>query len=339
MTNTTKVWLAALLGLASFTVQAQDAQYSQFYASPLYWNPANAGTAFKQRAVLNWRNQYPALNSNFVTTSLSYDTYKPKWNAGLGVQLTNDRLANGLMQNNLIMLSYSLRTRVAENTFAHFGIGAGASIRSINFSRMTFGDSFTPGGTGQTAESAVSGGNVFNPELSLGVLIYQKNWFFGLAGHHLAFQSVNFAKGGINEVQAPRFNFNTGYKIYFDERHWASSKQASNITITPNLQYRIQGPFHQLDLGATFNYKFLLVGGYLRGIPLLSNTSAFTQDVFSTMVGVTYNDLQVGYSYDTNMNSLSQGLNASHEISLIYCWRLFVPRPKKEYAPLPCPKI
>ena len=341
--TSSSLWLALFLGLVTFSAQAQDAQYSQFYASPLYWNPAMAGTAFKQRVVFNFRNQYPVLNGNFLTTSVSYDTYKPNWNGGIGVQVTNDRLANGNMQNNMLMLNYSYRAKLADKMYAHLGIGLGAAIRSINFNRLTFADSFTPGGTGQTAEVPVNGGNVISPELSLGLLVYKKNWFVGISGQHLAFQNVDFVKGGTGakgETQSPRIIINTGYKYYFDERHWAASKQATNISLTPNVQLRWQGPSAQVDFGATFNYKWLLVGEYLRGFPLNSGSAQYTQDVMSTMVGFTNNEnFQVGYSYDVNLNSLSAVGNANHEISLIYTWRLFVPRPKKTYEPLPCPQL
>jgi hypothetical protein len=102
---------------------------------------------------------------------------------------------------------------------------------------------------------------------------------------------------------------------------------------------RFQGPFRQIDAGATFNYKWLLVGEYVRGIPGLSTSNTLTQDVLSTMVGYTDNDLTIGYSYDINFNALSQVGNANHEISIVYTWPLFIPRPKKEYTPLPCPKF
>ena len=57
------------LGLAfvlTFTVsseaQAQDPQFTQFYANPLYLNPAFAGTARCPRLVMAYRNQWPSLS-------------------------------------------------------------------------------------------------------------------------------------------------------------------------------------------------------------------------------------------------------------------------------------
>ena len=62
----------AALGLAicllgTLSAWAQDPQFTQFYANPLYLNPAFAGTVRCPRAVLNYRNQWPALTGTFVT--------------------------------------------------------------------------------------------------------------------------------------------------------------------------------------------------------------------------------------------------------------------------------
>ena len=65
-------------------VQAQDPQYSQFYAAPLYLNPAFAGSAMAPRVNFNHRNQWPSLSANFVTSSLSADMYFDKYNSGVG---------------------------------------------------------------------------------------------------------------------------------------------------------------------------------------------------------------------------------------------------------------
>ena len=48
-------------------VFAQDPQFSQFYAAPLYLNPAFAGSSELARVGINYRNQWPAMPGNFVT--------------------------------------------------------------------------------------------------------------------------------------------------------------------------------------------------------------------------------------------------------------------------------
>ena len=42
-------------------VSGQDPEFTQFYANPLYLNPAFAGTARCSRVNLNYRNQWPGI--------------------------------------------------------------------------------------------------------------------------------------------------------------------------------------------------------------------------------------------------------------------------------------
>ena len=57
---------------------AQDPEFTQFYAAPVYTNPAMAGTGTCNgggRVALNYRNQWPSLPGTFITTSASYDQH------------------------------------------------------------------------------------------------------------------------------------------------------------------------------------------------------------------------------------------------------------------------
>ena len=65
--------LAVLMLAAGETVTAQDPQFSQFYAAPLYLNPAFAGSTGQARVGANYRNQWPAIDANFNTISAFAD--------------------------------------------------------------------------------------------------------------------------------------------------------------------------------------------------------------------------------------------------------------------------
>ena len=57
----------------SFSVKAQDIEFSQFYANRLYLNPALAGSEFAPVASISYRNQWPQNNKAFVTYTASFD--------------------------------------------------------------------------------------------------------------------------------------------------------------------------------------------------------------------------------------------------------------------------
>src|SRR6201990_792280 len=88
---TRRASLVGLLILISVTwVTAQDPQFSQFYAAPLYLNPAFAGSTNQARIGLNYRNQWPAIDANFTTFSAFADFYLEDYNSGVGVIINRD---------------------------------------------------------------------------------------------------------------------------------------------------------------------------------------------------------------------------------------------------------
>src|SRR5437016_3907470 len=54
------------------SLKAQDPHFTQFYANPLYLNPAFAGAAHCPRMNLSYRNQWPALQGQYITSCFSY---------------------------------------------------------------------------------------------------------------------------------------------------------------------------------------------------------------------------------------------------------------------------
>ena len=83
--------LSVFILLISETVTAQDPQFSQFYAAPLYLNPAFAGSTGQARVGINYRDQWPAIDANFTTFSAYGDFYIEDKNSGLGFIINHDR--------------------------------------------------------------------------------------------------------------------------------------------------------------------------------------------------------------------------------------------------------
>ena len=69
---------------------AQDPQFSQFYANPIYTNPAFAGSSTVGRIVANVRNQWPSIAGTFRTGSVSFDEHYDAINGGFGAMATYD---------------------------------------------------------------------------------------------------------------------------------------------------------------------------------------------------------------------------------------------------------
>src|SRR6187431_3402392 len=79
-----------LMLVAEGAVTAQDPQFSQFYAAPLYLNPALTGATGQARAGINYRNQWPAIDANFTTMSAYFDYFIEDKSSGVGIILNRD---------------------------------------------------------------------------------------------------------------------------------------------------------------------------------------------------------------------------------------------------------
>ena len=90
--NITKILIAlSALVFTTETASAQDPAFSQFYANPLYLNPAFAGTNICPRVNLNYRDQWPGIGRTYVTTSVSWDKHIQAIGGGLGVIVSQDK--------------------------------------------------------------------------------------------------------------------------------------------------------------------------------------------------------------------------------------------------------
>ena len=72
-------------------VKAQDPQFSQFYAAPLYLNPALTGSSQLTRVGINYRNQWPSIPASFIDYSFYADHYFINANSGVGLLVNLDQ--------------------------------------------------------------------------------------------------------------------------------------------------------------------------------------------------------------------------------------------------------
>ncbi len=122
----------------------QDPQFTQFYANPLYLNPAFAGTARCPRVVLNYRNQWPALSGTFVTTSASYDQDVRGIMGGLGLLVTNDQAGKGTLTTTTASGIYSYTQAINRKFSIKVGFQATYFQKSLDWNKLTFGDMIDP---------------------------------------------------------------------------------------------------------------------------------------------------------------------------------------------------
>ena len=326
-------------------VTAQDPQFSQFYAAPLYLNPAFAGSTNQARLGINYRNQWPAIDANFTTITAFFDTYIEEKNSGVGVMLARDREGILGLQSISLAAQYAYELSITEGLSFRPGVQVALYNRSINFNKLTFGDQFDPA-TGDvispTSVEALSGGNKFFPDLSFGGLFYTPRAWLGVAAHHIT--QPNQSLIGEKSKLPMKTSVHTGIKFHFRPGVVGSGIYArpSERSIAPALQYRHQGKFDQMDIGAYLTLEPLIVGMWYRGIPFKQVNNFSNNESIVLLVGFTKKGaediLNIGYSYDYTISKLGPGSGGAHEFSLVYSWSTRDPRkPPKDKLIIPCP--
>ena len=84
------VLYCVMLFCSVITAQAQDSQYSQYYANALYLSPAFAGSQQNSRAIFATRYQWPGLDASYISNTISADHYIEKYKSGVGVIASTD---------------------------------------------------------------------------------------------------------------------------------------------------------------------------------------------------------------------------------------------------------
>ncbi|GAB1446974.1 type IX secretion system membrane protein PorP/SprF [Flammeovirgaceae bacterium] len=326
-------------------VTAQDPQYSQFYAAPLYLNPAFAGSTNQARFGINYRNQWPAIDANFTTISAFFDTYLEDINSGVGVMLTRDREGILGLQSINLAAQYSYNLSLTDGLSFRPGVQIALYQRSVNFDKLTFGDQFDPA-TGDvinpTSAEALGGGNKFFPDLSFGGLFYTPRAWLGIGAHHIT--QPNQSLIGEKSKLPMKLSAHTGIKFHFRPGVVGSgiyARQAER-SIAPALQYRHQGEFDQMDIGTYLTLEPLILGMWYRGVPFKKVNGFSNNESIVLLLGFTKKGakdiLNIGYSYDFTISKLGPGSGGAHEFSLVYSWSTRDPRkPPKDKLIIPCP--
>ncbi|MFT4678280.1 MAG: type IX secretion system PorP/SprF family membrane protein [Flavobacteriales bacterium] len=320
--------------LATSLGQAQDAQFTQFYAAPTYLNPAFAGTSIQSRISTNYRNQWPSIPNGFVTYNAAFDHFSPRINSGFGLLATHDRAGSGALASTSISLQYAYEIRITRNTFIRPALQFGYTNRSINFSRLVFPDQLVRGAETTLEEGIGRSVNFF--DFGAGTLINSTNFWLGVSVHHLN-QPTESLYGRLLATLPMKISAHGGYK--FKIRKGYSKKKKTAVVA---FNYKSQGFYDQLDLGAYYEFDPLTIGLWYRGLPALkSNGYGYANhDSFAIIVGWNQGPYKFGYSYDFTASQLSIGATAgSHEISLSYEWANKQNRRLAKRRIIPCAKF
>ncbi len=339
--------LLMLFVLFCSELRAQDPQFSQFYAAPLYLNPAFAGTTEWTRVGLNYRNQWPQINNgNFVTYSAYVDHFIANANSGIGAIITRDEEGIGGLSTTSIGLQYAYQLPVTQGVTVRVGANIGYALREVNFGGLLFPDQINRQ-TGQidqavSAEIAAIGAdaNTNYLDLGLGGLLFSDNFWIGVSAMHVNTPSISFLEND-NIQLATRYSIHGGYKFKLGDKPYVNKlNNTREVSFQPTFQYKYQGDFDQLDVGMYINYEPLVLGAWYRGLPIKALEGQSNNESLVLMVGVLdIRGLNVGYSFDYTLSDLGIDSGGAHEVSISYRIQSKKRIPPKNVRQIPCPKI
>jgi type IX secretion system PorP/SprF family membrane protein len=322
--------------------QAQDPQFSQFYAAPLYLNPAFAGSTELSRVGLNFRSQWPSLQANFTTASVYFDHFFEDYNSGVGAIITGDREGLSGLQSISIGLQYAYQLRLTEELTFRPGVQAAFFNRDVNFGSLVFGDQLNETGiiSPVTGEPLNTGLSKSFFDLTLGGILYTDNFYFGYSAAHITTPNQSLT-GDVSPLQM-KHSVHGGYRLLlpsgFGRR--GEDEKGRERSVTPTFQYKRQGNFDQLDLGAYLTYEPLVVGLWYRGLPISQLENFPNNESVILLAGFILKDINIGYSFDYTISGLGIQSGGAHEISAVYHFSLRDPRkPPRSIMKIPCPKF
>jgi len=307
------------------STQAQDPHFSQYYANPLYLNPAFAGVQKCPTIHMNYRNQYPTLGA-YNTYSASYDQYISGIKGGLGVLLLRDEAGNGASNLTEASLIYSYHLNVTRKFTLLAGFQATFRQRSLNWGSFTFPDQIDPfyGFVKPTNELEPANTSNSHLDLSVGFLGYTEYWYLGVTANHLTQPNEAFLS---NNILPFKLTVHGGASIPLGRRRLHNSTR--NILI-PNIVYQTQGGAQQITAGLSFNRGPISGGLALRH-------GGNNPDAVIIVFGIApeKSDWTIGYSYDYTINDLTNVIGGAHEISLSYKFPCRIK--KKQIREIKCP--
>ena len=326
---------SALLASAA---EAQDPNFSQFFASPLTLNPALTGKfdgVF--RVAGNYRNQWPTINNAFETKTASVDfgvlqnRLAEIDKLGVGVMGFTDRAGNGVLVTNSAAVSLAYHKGLDENGYHQIGAGfqVGYVNKRLDVTKVYFEDELTPLGfvPGTTAEFFANNQvNVSYVDVNAGVLYNgttngYNNFYIGASMYHINRPKESFQGG--EYLLASRTTLQAGGRIPIGTHNF--------IHIAAN--HSMQAKAHNTIVGGAFSYN--ITQSDVDPINVYLGSWYRFNDAAIPYLGLEFKGLLIGASYDANTSSLKPASNSRGgiEISLIYIRLPSVPGAKKLICP------
>ena len=251
------LFLVLQFGAMTLLKAQVDPHFSQYYANPLWLNPALTGIIDGDiRANANFRDQWATVTNPYSTVALSMD-FRSTEKVSIGVNILDQAAGTAGYNYFTAYGSFGYGIAISKDGFQklHFGLQAGFINRSFDPSKLQLDNQYNPVlgfDPGIASNEVFSTTNSFVFDASAGIFYYDSdpqkkaNVFAGFSAAHLTDTKDPFADGGIKSTLPVRFTVHGGVHINASEQ----------IVITPHFIYVRQQQNQMRAVGAYSDFKF-----------------------------------------------------------------------------------
>jgi len=286
---------------------AQDPGFSQFFNNELYLNPAFAGSTDYSRVSINYRNQWPGLQSTFVTYCASFDRPVEILHGGVGLYLMNDIQGDGAISCSSVDAIYSYKLQISRYLFVNAGFQSSFFQKRFNSNSLVFPDMRPVNGVSYPTQEILSYQKRSYFDFSVGFIGFFNNSYLGIAIHHLTQPNESFANNRAS-VLPRKYTVHFGTEISLMN----SGFERKDFTISPNILFQRQQQFQQVNYGFYLTKQTVFLGLWLR------QDLTFNYDSFIILVGFSQSNFKFAYSYDLSITGKKFKMPASgaHEVTV-----------------------
>jgi len=319
---------AIIIMLFAGNTFCQNPQFTQYYQSPLLVAPSFAGNSLGSRAFVSYRDQWAKLPGSLITYSVAFDNNFYAINSGMGLVVMRDVIGTAQLGTTSATGLYSYRFNIADDWRVRPGISFGYTQRALHNTRAIYPDQiWLTGIDPNTIEQPVDPYYYFNASSS--VVVYNRRMWLGLSADNLLRPVTSFtrlnARLPIQWSQFAGINFPLPNQV---------GKVPEIITL--NYLFKMSPrSYYQMDIGANWYRAPLLLGFAWRGLPAFDKYPSYDALIFT--VGVAFNNMAFGYSYDFTVSKLGPATGGSHEITFSFSFN--EGNKTQKQGAIPCPDV
>jgi type IX secretion system PorP/SprF family membrane protein len=316
-----KSLLAIIAICFTYSLQAQDLHFSQFFNSPLTTNPANTGFIpdGDYRLGVNFRDQWSSIMSIPYKTMSAFGDVQVMKNSnetgwmGIGAVVLRDVAGSGNLTSTKLYGSVAYHQMIGYGSLVSMGFNVGYANKQINAANLKFPDQFD--------------GKFFDNKLPTSVVLQRNN---------IGYLDMQV---GMNYAYFPneRVYVNTGFSVHHVNQPKESFFESNDVTnkvprryigflngsfmindewiVNPNAYFTTQAGSSELVGGLNAHYNLSGDGEYV----LIGGLYYRHKEAVIPLVGLGYKDYTFSFTYDATISELKNYNNTrgAFEFSLI----------------------